>query len=279
MAVAKFALDGVAAHVATPLPSPLTPVDIGSPVALVNVPLVGVPSIGVTIVKDVQVPVGVYDPPNSKNVSAASLTVLILLVEVRPVTVIKPVWPDIERLAALPPILNPEAVPVIFVPVNDEGVPPAPLNRTGAPADPVFTPNAVAIPVPKPLTPLLIGSPVVFVSVPLVGVPKIGVIKVGVSAKTEAPEPVSFVKAVFKESDVKEPNEAALPTLVTSPVKFALVVTFPAVSPEAVPVRFVATPEEGVPKAPPFTTNAPALPVFTPKAVLTPVPVVIVWLP
>lgn len=38
----------------------------------------------------------------------------------------------------------------------------------------------------------------------------------------------------------------AFPTDVTSPVRFALVVTFPAVSPGAVPVRLVATPLVGV---------------------------------
>lgn len=43
-AAAKFALDGVARNVAMPVPSPLTPVEIGSPVALVSVPDEGVPS-------------------------------------------------------------------------------------------------------------------------------------------------------------------------------------------------------------------------------------------
>ena len=38
------------------------------------------------------------------------------------------------------------------------------------------------------------------------------------------------------------------------------------------PVMFVPTPLEGVPRAPPFTTNAPAVPVFTASAVPTPVP-------
>ena len=41
----------------------------------------------------------------------------------------------------------------------------------------------------------------------------------------------------------------ALPTEVTSPVKFALVVTVPAVNPEAVPVILVPTKAEGVPRA------------------------------
>ena len=47
-AEARLALDGVAKKVATPVPNPLTPVEIGNPVALVSVPEVGVPKIGVT---------------------------------------------------------------------------------------------------------------------------------------------------------------------------------------------------------------------------------------
>ena len=41
----------------------------------------------------------------------------------------------------------------------------------------------------------------------------------------------------------------AFPTEVTSPVKLALVVTLPAVKPEAVPVMFVPTKADGVPNA------------------------------
>jgi len=55
MAVAKFALVGVAKNVATLVPNPLTPVDIGNPVQLVNVPLEGVPSAGVVNVGEVRV--------------------------------------------------------------------------------------------------------------------------------------------------------------------------------------------------------------------------------
>ena len=40
----KLALEGVAKKVATPVPSPDTPVEIGKPVALVNVPEDGVPN-------------------------------------------------------------------------------------------------------------------------------------------------------------------------------------------------------------------------------------------
>lgn len=52
-AAARFALDGVARNVATPVPSPDTPELIGNPVAFVSVPLAGVPRAGVTSVGDV----------------------------------------------------------------------------------------------------------------------------------------------------------------------------------------------------------------------------------
>ena len=44
----RFALEGVARNVATPEPSPLTPVETGRPVQLVSAPLDGVPRAGVT---------------------------------------------------------------------------------------------------------------------------------------------------------------------------------------------------------------------------------------
>lgn len=47
MAVIRLAELGVAKKVATLVPRPLTPDDIGKPVQLVSVPLVGVPSKGV----------------------------------------------------------------------------------------------------------------------------------------------------------------------------------------------------------------------------------------
>ena len=52
-AAAKLALVGVAKNVATPVPRPETPVEIGRPVAFVSVPEVGVPRMGVTSVGDV----------------------------------------------------------------------------------------------------------------------------------------------------------------------------------------------------------------------------------
>ena len=48
---------------------------------------------------------------------------------------------------------------------------------------------------------------------------------------------------------VCESIDVALPTLVIGPVRFAFVVTVPAVSPEAVPVALVATNVDGVPRS------------------------------
>ena len=81
-----------------------------------------------------------------------------------------------------------------------------------------------------------------------VALPIFGVVKTGEVPNTAAPVPVSSVNAPDKLADVNEPREVALPTEVTAPVRFALVVTFPAVNPAAVPVIFVPTKVEGVPK-------------------------------
>jgi hypothetical protein len=107
----------------------------------------------------------------------------------------------------------------------------------------------VATPVPNPDTPVAIGRPVAFVNVALVGVPRIGVTRVGEVANTADPVPVSSVKAPKRLAELNDPKEVALPTEVTAPVKLALVVTLPAVRPEAVPVMFVPTKADGVPKA------------------------------
>lgn len=56
----------------------------------------------------------------------------------------------------------------------------------------------VATPVPRPLTPVLIGNPVALVKVADEGVPRAGVTNVGEVANTNAPEPVSSVIKVAK---------------------------------------------------------------------------------
>lgn len=90
IADARFADDGVARNVATPVPRPLTPVLIGSPVQFVSVPDVGVPKTGVTIVNDVHVPLGVYEPPSSRIVSLASLNVFVRSAVVGPENFVNP---------------------------------------------------------------------------------------------------------------------------------------------------------------------------------------------
>jgi hypothetical protein len=115
-ALAKLADDGVAKKVATPVPKPDTPVEIGKPVPLVNVTLLGVPNIGVTSVGEVA---NTFAPVPVSSVKAAA------------------------KLALVGVAKN------------------------------------VAIPVPNPETPVLIGKPVAFVNVTLVGVPNTGVTKVG----------------------------------------------------------------------------------------------------
>ena len=50
----------------------------------------------------------------------------------------------------------------------------------------------VATPVPRPETPVLIGSPVQFVSVPDAGVPSTGVVKDGEVERAIPPDPVTF---------------------------------------------------------------------------------------
>ena len=108
----------------------------------------------------------------------------------------------------------------------------------------MFAPNTAAV----PTTPAA-GNPVALVNVPDAGVPKTGVTRVGEVPNTATPEPVSLDKAAASCAEVNEPSTAALPVEVTCPVRFALAVTFPAVRPDAVPVRLVATPDAGVPRA------------------------------
>ena len=132
-ALRRFALDGVARNVATPVPNPLTPVLIGNPVQFVSVPLVGVPSTGVTRV-------GVF-AKTSAPVPVSSVTAAIRF--------------ELDGVA-----------------------------------------RNVATPVPRPETPVLIGSPVALVSVPLAGVPKIGAMSVGPLFSTTV-EPLPVVVAAL----------------------------------------------------------------------------------
>ena len=69
----------------------------------------------------------------------------------------------------------------------------------------------VATPVPRPLTPVLIGNPVALVSVAADGVPKLGVTSVGEVANTRLPDPVSSVTAAAKLALDGVPSHVATP--------------------------------------------------------------------
>ena len=119
----------------------------------------------------------------------------------------------------------------------------------------------VATPVPRPLTPVLIGNPVALVSVAAEGVPKSGVTSVGEVAKTNEPEPVSSVTAAAKLALDGVASHVATP------------VPRPLMLLGLIPVQFDRLPLLGVPSAPLNVTNDPAAPTLTAKAVRTPVPV------
>lgn len=163
-AAAKLADEGVVKNVATPEPSPETPVAIGKPVQLVSVPEAGVPN----------------TPPFTTGA---------------------PAEPTLTPKAVATPVPRPDTPveigkPVQLVKVPEVGVPSAGVTRVGLVAntkepEPVSSDTAaakfalegvaknVATPEPKPETPVEIGSPVQLVNVPEDGVPSAGVTSVG----------------------------------------------------------------------------------------------------
>jgi hypothetical protein len=67
------------------------------------------------------------------------------------------------------------------------------------------------MPVPRPDTPVEIGSPVAFVKVALVGVPRIGVTRVGEVASTLLPVPVLVTETTFLLASNAKAVEAVKP--------------------------------------------------------------------
>ena len=126
----------------------------------------------------------------------------------------------------------------------------------------------LAFPVPPlaagrvPVTPVVSGKPVAFVSVTDVGVPKTGVTNVGLVDKTLLPEPVDVVTpvpplatgkvpdtCVVKLTPLNAPPRVRLPELVTVPVR---------VIPLTVPVPPTETTEPPPEPAPIAVRNAEA---------------------
>lgn len=131
---ARFALDGVAKNVATPVPRPLTPVLIGNPVAFVRVPDDGVPN---------------APPLTTKAPADPTLTPSAVATPV-PKDVI-PVPPLATGNVPVTPVVSGRPVALVKVPL--EGVPRTPFCTTIAPEEPTFCANAVATPVPRPVNP------------------------------------------------------------------------------------------------------------------------------
>jgi hypothetical protein len=115
-AAAKFEDEGVAKNVATLAARPETPVEIGNPVQLVNVPDVGVPRIGVTRVGDVA---NTLAPVPVSSVSAAA--------KFEDEGVAK----NVATLAARPETPVDTGNPVQLVRVPEEGVPNTGVVRVG----------------------------------------------------------------------------------------------------------------------------------------------------
>ena len=103
---------------------------------------------------------------------------------------------------------------------------PEPVSSVTAPAKFALEGVArnVATPVPSPLTPVLIGSPVQLVNVPDVGVPRAGVVNVGLVASTTAPAPVTPLLSA--DAEICEPLMNTPPTLIvpTVPLITSLVI-------------------------------------------------------
>ena len=183
-----------------------------------RLPLVGVPKIGVTNVGDVA---NTKDPVPVSSVTAAAKLALDGVAKNVATPVPKP----------LTPVLI--GKPVALVKVALDGVPKAGVTNVGLVANtndpvPVSSVTAaarfaldgvaknVATPVPKPLTPVLMGKPVVFVKTPLAGVPRAGAVNVGLVKVT----PVNVVTVAPKATLVDpivtvELVNAAFPMLVS----------------------------------------------------------------
>ena len=272
-AAAKLAEDGVAKNVATLAAKPETPVEIGRPVQLVNVPEVGVPNNGVVRVGDVA---------NTKSpVPVSSVTADIKFAD-------DGVAKKVATPAAKPDTPVEIGRPVQLVRVPEEGVPKAGVTRVGEVANtkaplPVssdITPSnsedvvaantlsllPVVVKVPAVGNVTLVAAVVVRVRLkapevakvePLANVnvalvagavkatllilvavatPKTGVTRVGVLANTKAPVPVSSVTAAAKLAEDGVIKNAVTPAPVPeTPVEIGR------------PVQLVKVPEVGVP--------------------------------
>lgn len=151
-AEARFAEDGVARNVATPAPNPDTPVEIGKPVAFVNVALEGVPSAGVTSVGELantKEPVPVSSVTAEARFAEDGVSRNVATPAPRAVSPVPP------RFAGRVPVV-PASIgrPVAFVSVALDGVPSAGVVKLGL-LDKTTEP--VPVDVVTPVPPLATG--------------------------------------------------------------------------------------------------------------------------
>jgi hypothetical protein len=150
-AVLRFAEEGVAKNVATPVPSPLTPVEIGNPVALVSVAADGVPRFGV-------VSAGLLANTNAP-VPVSSVTALAKLAD-------EGVARNVATLEPKPLTPVETGKPVQFVNVPEVGVPKIGVVKLGEVADkatPLIVPPVIA-----PLVMVLLDNVVPLIEPPVI---------------------------------------------------------------------------------------------------------------
>ena len=180
---------------------PVTPVESGSPVALVSVIADGVPRFGVTSVGLVA------STASPEPVTANSPTVPALSYSTRPV---------------VPPVM---VVVLMVMPDDPAGVAHVPSPRQKV-LEEAPVPELRFVTGRLPVTPVLSGRPVALVSTIALGVPRAGVTSVGDVARTIAPVPVGVVAqssasvplVVTGEPETLRSAGADRPTLVTVPI-------------------------------------------------------------
>ena len=230
-AAAKLAELGVPRKVATFVPSPLTPVDTGRPVALVRVAKDGTPKLGVVSTGDVA---KTASPVPVSSVSAAA-KLAELGVPRKVATLVPNAVSPVPPLAAarvparvivpeevigppevVSPVVPPETATLVTVP------PLAPDTVDHVPSPRQYVEEEAEVPELRlltgrlPVTPVERGKPVALVKVAKEGVPKLGVVSTGDVAKTASPVPVSSVSAAAKLAELGVPRKVA--TFVPSPL-------------------------------------------------------------
>ena len=223
---------------------PVTPVVSGSPVRLVATPEAGVPRAGVTKVGEVaktSAPLPVSSVIAAARFAEDGVPSHVATPAPKEPT---PVPPLATGSVPVTPVVS--GKPVAFVSTPEEGVPSAGVTRVGevaktsapepvsseswpempaevviavkAPAPlPTRIPVRVVTPVPPlatgrvPVTPVVSGKPVAFVSTKAVGVPSAGVVSVGEVPKTATPVPVSSVIAAARFAEEGVPSQVATP--------------------------------------------------------------------